>query len=78
MFRFWRACSPAQVAHSTAAQTALMDLSSAELEPFLAATGTARMLRKEGSLQLYEGEAELHAARPAGTSAARTASPSAT
>jgi D-amino-acid dehydrogenase len=31
MFRFWRACSPARVAHSTAAQTA--DLSKAELEP---------------------------------------------
>ena len=27
MFRFWRACSPARVAASTTAQTALMDLS---------------------------------------------------
>ncbi|MGK9261574.1 MULTISPECIES: NAD(P)/FAD-dependent oxidoreductase [Sinorhizobium] len=61
MFRFWRACQPARVAHSTAAQTALMDLSKAELEPFLGATGTAPMLRKEGNLQVYEGEAEFKA-----------------
>lgn len=64
MFRFWRACSPKRVAHSTTAQTALMDLSKAELEPFLAQTGTMPMLRKEGNLQVYEGEAELKAALP--------------
>jgi D-amino-acid dehydrogenase len=40
-----------------------MDLSRAELEPFLAATGTLPMLGKEGSLQVYEGAAELEAAR---------------
>ncbi|WP_027998053.1 NAD(P)/FAD-dependent oxidoreductase [Sinorhizobium arboris] len=61
MFRFWRACQPGRVAHSTAAQTALMDLSKAELEPFLRETGTAPMLRKEGNLQVYEGEAEFKA-----------------
>lgn len=38
MLRFWRACSPTYMAASTAAQTQLMDLSRAELEPFLAAT----------------------------------------
>ena len=43
------------------AQTALMDLSKAELEPFLAATGTLPMLEKRGNLQVYEGEAELKA-----------------
>jgi len=64
MLRFWRACAPARVAHSTAAQTALMDLSRAELEPFLAATGTLAMLRKEGNLQVYEGEGELKASLP--------------
>ena len=64
MFRFWRACSAARVAHSTAAQTALMDLSKAELEPFLAETGTAAMLRKEGNLQVYESQAELNASLP--------------
>jgi len=64
MFRFWRACSASRVAHSTAAQTALMDLSRAELEPFLTETGTASMLRKEGNLQVYESQAELDASLP--------------
>jgi D-amino-acid dehydrogenase len=64
MFRFWRACSPARVAQSTTAQTALMDLSKAELEPFLHATGTFAMLRKDGNLQVYEGQAELKASLP--------------
>src|SRR5690606_12621425 len=45
-------------------QTALMDLSRAELEPFLAATGTLQMLRKDGNLQVYESEAEFRAALP--------------
>lgn len=64
MLRFSRACLPANVAASTLAQTALMDLSRAELEPFLAATGTAAMLRKDGNLQVYEGEGEFRASLP--------------
>lgn len=64
MFRFWRACQPSRVAHSTAAQTSLMDLSKAELEPFLAATETLSMLRKEGNLQVYESEAEFRTSLP--------------
>src|SRR5690606_38172926 len=61
MFRFWRACAPHRVAQSTAAQTGLMDLSKALLEPFLERTGTLPMLRKDGNLQVYEGEAEFRA-----------------
>lgn len=64
MWRFWRACAPSRVAGSTAAQTALMDLSKAELEPFLAATGTLPMLRKDGNLQVYESETEFRASLP--------------
>lgn len=64
MYRFWRACSPAHVASSTAAQTALMDLSKAELEPFLQQTGTLDMLRKDGNLQVYESKAEFEASLP--------------
>ena len=64
LYRFWRACSPHAVAASTTAQTALMDLSRAELEPFLAATGTLPMLRKDGNLQVYETEAEFRASLP--------------
>jgi D-amino-acid dehydrogenase len=64
MLRFWRACAPARVAASTEAQVALMELSRAELEPFLVATGTLPMLRREGNLQVYESEAEFIAALP--------------
>ena len=64
LYRFWRACSPRAVAASTAAQTAMMDLSRAELEPFLSATGTLAMLRKDGNLQVYESEAEFRASLP--------------
>ncbi len=64
MFRFWRACQSSRVAHSTAAQTSLMDLSKSELEPFLAATDTLSMLRKEGNLQVYESEAEFRGSLP--------------
>jgi len=64
MLRFWRACAPSRVAASTTAQTALMDLSKAELDPFLAATGTGAMLRRKGNLQVYEGEAEFRASLP--------------
>ncbi|MGO4852095.1 NAD(P)/FAD-dependent oxidoreductase [Phaeovulum sp. W22_SRMD_FR3] len=64
MFRFWRACAPSRVDHSTRAQTALMDLSKAELEPFLAASGTLPMLQKNGALQVYESAAELQASLP--------------
>lgn len=64
MLRFAYACRPQRVAAATLAQTALMDLSKAELEPFLAATGTADMLRKEGNLQVYESDAEFRASLP--------------
>lgn len=64
LYRFWRACSPGAVAASTLAQTALMDLSRAELEPFLASVGTLAMLRKDGNLQVYESEAEFRASQP--------------
>ena len=71
MLRFWRACQPDRVEAATAAQTALMDLSKAELEPFLQATGTLGMLRKEGNLQVYEARAELDASQPGWDARAR-------
>lgn len=71
MYRFWRACAPSRVEASTTAQTALMDLSKAELEPFLTATGTLSMLEKRGNLQVYEGEGELRASLPGWQARAR-------
>ncbi|WP_347341806.1 NAD(P)/FAD-dependent oxidoreductase, partial [Bradyrhizobium uaiense] len=64
IYRFWKACAPSCVARSTAAQAALMDLSRADLEPFLADTGTLAMLRKDGNLQVYESAAEFEASLP--------------
>ena len=64
MIRFSRACSPARVAASTRAQTALMDISKAALQPFLDLSGTTGMLRRAGNLQVYEGKAEFTASLP--------------
>lgn len=64
MFHFWRACQPSRIAHATTVQTALMDLSKAELEPFLSQTQTLSMLRKDGNLQVYETEAEFKDSLP--------------
>ncbi|MFC0340123.1 NAD(P)/FAD-dependent oxidoreductase [Paracoccus niistensis] len=71
MLRFGRACAPDRVARSIVAQTALMDLSKAELEGFLALTGTADMLRREGNLQVYESQAEFNASLPGWDARAR-------
>ena len=64
MLRFWRASWPAQVRASTIAQTGLMALSKAALEPFMAAHGLMPMLRKDGQLQVYESQAEFNASLP--------------
>lgn len=71
MWRFWKASWPARVAASTRVQTAMMRLSQATLEPFLAREGLLPFLRRDGNLQVYEGEAEFRAALPGW--AARTA-----
>lgn len=61
MLRFWRASWPRQVRASTLAQTAMMGLSRDALNPFLAMTGLGNMLRNDGQLQVYEGQAEFDA-----------------
>lgn len=61
LFRFWRACAPERVARSADAQAALMDLSKSELPGLLRLTGTEAMLRADGNLEVYEGEAEFRA-----------------
>lgn len=54
MARFACASLPHRVAASTRAQAGLMQLARATLEPFMAQTGTAAMLRKTGQLQVHE------------------------
>ncbi len=64
MLRFARASTPRRVRRSTLAQSSLMALSRAELEPFLERTRTLSMLRREGNLEVYESVAERDAALP--------------
>lgn len=61
MLKFWRASWPARVRASTEAQTAMMNYSKAALEPALERDGLTHMLRKQGNLQVYEGEREFNA-----------------
>ncbi len=64
MLRFWRASWPTHVRASTTAQSALMRVSQAALDPFLQRAGLQAMLRRKGQLQVYEGEAEFRASLP--------------
>lgn len=64
LLRFWRASRPAQVRASTLAQAALMDHSRAALETLLAREELTGMLRRDGQLQAYEGEAAWRASLP--------------
>lgn len=64
MLRFWRASWPAQARASTLAQAALMRVSQAALDPFLQRAGLQSMLRRNGQLQVYEGEAQFAASLP--------------
>ncbi|WP_298948412.1 FAD-binding oxidoreductase [uncultured Paracoccus sp.] len=71
MARFAMASMPHRVRHSTEAQTALIDLARAELEPFLAANGHGNLLRKYGNLQVYESEGEFRSSLPTWQTRAR-------
>lgn len=64
MWHFWRASQPAKVRASTLAQTTLMRVSRAALEPHLERAGLMHMLRKDGQLQVYEGAREFRASLP--------------
>lgn len=64
MLRFWRASWPARVRAATTAQTALMDHSKAALEALLDREGLTPMLRRDGQIQAYEGEAAWRASLP--------------
>ncbi len=64
LLRFWRAGWPDRLKASIAAQSALMRLAKKETEAMTDAAGLRPMLRSDGSLELYESEAELRAAEP--------------
>ena len=63
MLRFWRASWRDRYEQSTRAQTALMQLSKQCLEELITSMQAEEMIRREGQLQLYEGETEFNASQ---------------
>lgn len=61
-WRFLRAGRTGNIARSVAAQSALMRLSRTEMEGLVSACGLNGMIRRDGSLELYESEPEFAAA----------------
>lgn len=61
MLRFWRASWRDKYKAALTAQASLMDLSKAALERQVSAVNGEFLIRREGQLQLYEGEAQFQA-----------------
>ncbi|MDQ6437106.1 FAD-binding oxidoreductase [Mesorhizobium sp. LHD-90] len=64
LWRFWRAGSAERYEGALAAQASLMKLAEAEWMGLMDRSGTRKMLREDGSLELYESEAEFSASLP--------------
>jgi len=64
LLRFWRAGWPDRVEASITAQAELMHLSREEMAAMVSVCGLDHMVNSDGSLQLYESEAEFKAAQP--------------
>lgn len=64
LLRFWRAGWRDRIQRSIAAQGAMMQVAEREMDALLAEAGLASMVRRDGSLELYEGEAEFRASLP--------------
>ena len=64
LIRFWRAGAPTKYEASLAVQAGMMKLAEAEWMDLLDRSGTRSMLREDGSLELYESEAEFRASLP--------------
>lgn len=61
MLHFWRASWKDRYEQSLSAQSNLMTLSKAALERQIQSTGAEHLIRREGQLQLYQGEKEFQA-----------------
>ena len=59
LYRFWRASSRRQYEKGVLAQAALMRIGRAEAVPFYERIGIGYMIRHDGSLDLYQSEAEF-------------------
>ena len=64
LWRFFRAGAPRHYEASLAAQIAMMGLAQAEWMGLMDRSATRPMLREDGSLELYESEAEFRASLP--------------
>jgi D-amino-acid dehydrogenase len=64
LWRFWRAGASRHYETSLAAQASMMKLAEPEWMGLLDRSGTRGMLREDGSLELYESEAEFRASLP--------------
>ncbi|WP_417272638.1 NAD(P)/FAD-dependent oxidoreductase [Celeribacter halophilus] len=64
MYHFWRATSKSRYEAAVTAQSGLMHLSRAALERLIVETKGEDMMRREGQLQVYEGEAQFRATLP--------------
>jgi D-amino-acid dehydrogenase len=64
LWRFWRAGAARHYETSLAAQVSMMKLTEPEWMGLLDRSGTKNMLREDGSLELYESEAEFGASLP--------------
>jgi len=63
LLRFAMASIPGQVTASAAAQAKLMKLAESEATALWTRTGLTKMIRHEGSLELYQSEAEFNTAQ---------------
>jgi D-amino-acid dehydrogenase len=64
LLRFWRAGWPDRIAQSVLAQSTMMRLAETETASLLADAGLEHMVRSDGSLELYESEAEFAVSLP--------------
>ncbi|EJN05536.1 FAD-binding oxidoreductase [Phyllobacterium sp. YR531] len=72
LYRFWRASSAHMLERTVQAQGAMMRQAEPEMLGLMRRAGIGRMVREDGSLELYETESELNASLP-GWSAKRAA-----
>ncbi|MCB8875623.1 FAD-binding oxidoreductase [Acidisoma silvae] len=67
LLRFWRAGWADRIASSIAAQVAMMGLAEAEMDRMIAESGLGDLIHPDGSLELYESEAEFQDSLPGWT-----------
>ncbi|OCW59428.1 NAD(P)/FAD-dependent oxidoreductase [Hoeflea olei] len=61
LWQFWKASQPGRLEASIRTQTALMRLAESEMMALVDRAGISSMVRHDGSLELYESEAEFRA-----------------